>query len=114
MLTCRWRTRTHAELLVHTGQPYVVTSEGEGAAPPVPWTIDNKYYTAHVHFRVIPHTAYTPGQAQAVLFLLHKDDVRAPASAPVHMSPVRSLKHARASSRDTGGRAGDAAAPSAL
>jgi hypothetical protein len=70
----------NAVLLRHTGQPYVATEEpGTDPAPGArtyPWTIDNKYYTARIHFRAVPAAGFATDATDAALFLLHKDEVR--------------------------------------
>ena len=66
--------RRHTELLAHTGQAAVSLDGGEV----YPWVIDNKYYTARIHFRVVQADAFRVDAAstETALFVFHKDEVR--------------------------------------
>jgi len=80
-----------------TGQAYTPPAAADAvaaaaAARTIPWTIDNRYYTATLHLALARHDAWSAeaaSSADAVVFLIHKGEVRPPrASTPAAVPPL--------------------------
>jgi len=75
-----------AELLRVTGQAYTPPPADDAvaavvAARTIPWTIDNRYYTATLHLALARHDAWSAelgASSDAAVFLIHKGEVLFP------------------------------------